>query len=579
MLRESERLRRLEGRYSNARLAVFGIGVLNVTAAIWADFPWWPILLPIAVFIALAYLHEGAIRARETAEAIAAYSQRAVRRLNGTWAGDGPEGTEHAPQSHIFAGDIDLVGHGSLYQLLCSARTHFGQARLFNMLSAPVPIERMRERQEAAQELARRHDLRERLAIAGETARAIETAPLIAWAEREAAPGLRRIIPFAWVLTVSGALSLALPLIINYNLWPLPLLMLTVNALATGVLAPYWRPAAKGLDASRHAVNTLAPYLAIIEAESVRAPLLTSIKRQLEEDDGLPSKRIEQLNGIVRLLDMQGNQLFALAGLILLWPVHVSHALDTWRLRHGRRMAPWLEAAGHFEALAAISGFAFERPAYAWPEGTPEGPRFEAEALAHPLLPSSGCVANDLRLDAAQRLLIVTGSNMSGKSTLLRAAGLTLCLARAGAPVRAKRLTLSNLRLGAAMRVQDSIQQGHSRFYAEINRLKQIVDSSEGDAPVLFLLDEILSSTNSHDRKAGAEAVVRTLVERGSIGLVTSHDLAIAELEHLLAPHARNVHFQDEIADGRLQFDYKLREGVVQKSNAVALMRSIGLDI
>jgi DNA mismatch repair ATPase MutS len=202
---------------------------------------------------------------------------------------------------------------------------------------------------------------------------------------------------------------------------------------------------------------------------------------------------------------------------------------------------------------------------------------FEGQGIAHPLLRDG--VRNDLVLNGEMRLFVVSGSNMSGKSTMLRSVGLNVVLAWAGMPVRAQSLRVSPLSVGASMRVQDSIQDGKSRFYAEITRIRQIMDMATAPVPLLFLLDELLSGTNSHDRRIGAAAVVRTLVESGAIGLVTTHDLALADIAGKLAPHAANVHFEDHVEDGRISFDYKMRPGVVEKSNALELMRSVGLNL
>ena len=186
---------------------------------------------------------------------------------------------------------------------------------------------------------------------------------------------------------------------------------------------------------------------------------------------------------------------------------------------------------------------------------------------------------NDVHLAADLAVLVISGSNMSGKSTLLRTVGVNAVLAQAGAPVRARRLRLSPLAVGTSMRIADSLQAGTSRFYAEIQRLRQIVDLAAGPRPLLFLLDEILHGTNSHDRRFGAEAIVRGLVQRGAIGLVTTHDLSLATIADALAPRAANVHFEDHLEDGRMTFDYQLRPGVVRKSNALELMRAVGLEV
>ena len=232
------------------------------------------------------------------------------------------------------------------------------------------------------------------------------------------------------------------------------------------------------------------------------------------------------------------------------------------------------------EALCAFAGYAWEHPEQPFPTLVEGPPRLDGVALAHPLLPPGRCVRNDVRIGAdAPHVLVVSGSNMSGKSTLLRTVGLNAVLAQAGAPVPAEALTLTPLAVGASIRVQDSLQAGKSRFFAEITRLKQIVDLAAGPVPVLFLLDELLAGTNSHDRRLGAAGIVSGLVARGAIGLVTTHDLALAEVVSDLGVHARNVHFSDTFEGGEMRFDYRMREGVVRTSNALALMRSIGLEI
>jgi DNA mismatch repair ATPase MutS len=234
---------------------------------------------------------------------------------------------------------------------------------------------------------------------------------------------------------------------------------------------------------------------------------------------------------------------------------------------------------GEFEALSSLAGHAYERPQDPFPELVEET-RFDGEGLGHPLIPEFRNVRTDLRLgDEGPRVLIVSGSNMSGKSTLLRTLGTNTVLALAGATVRARSLRLSPLQVGASIRIQDSLQAGASRFYAEITRLRQIVELTEQELPVLFLLDEILHGTNSHDRLIGAEGVVRGLTGRRAIGLVTTHDLALARIADELEPHAANVHFEDHLENGKMSFDYQLRPGIVQRSNALELMRSVGLEV
>jgi DNA mismatch repair ATPase MutS len=268
-------------------------------------------------------------------------------------------------------------------------------------------------------------------------------------------------------------------------------------------------------------------------------------------------------------------------------------AVESWRRAVGPAVLRWMAAVGEVEALSSLATFHFEHPDYPFPTivdgeaGAPAPPGhlpvhlllYDTQGLGHPLIPAARRVVNDLRLGGERRLILVSGSNMSGKSTLLRTVGVNAVLALAGAPVCARRLTLSPLALGATLRINDSLQAGKSRFYAELTRLKQIVDRAAGTPPLLFLLDEILHGTNSHDRRIGAEAIIRGLIDRGAVGLVTTHDLALAEVAEALGARAANVHFEDHLEGGVMTFDYRMKEGIVRKSNALELMRAVGLEV
>jgi DNA mismatch repair ATPase MutS len=239
----------------------------------------------------------------------------------------------------------------------------------------------------------------------------------------------------------------------------------------------------------------------------------------------------------------------------------------------------WLHTVGEFEALSSLASYRYEHPADMWPEIVAGSARFEANALGHPLIPAARSVPNDVCLSDDIRLLVVSGSNMSGKSTLLRTIGVNAVMAQAGAPVRAAELRLTLLAVGATLRIQDSLHEGRSRFYAEITRIRQITDMAAGPIPVLFLLDELFQGTNSHDRLIGAAGLLRRLLEMGAIGLFTTHDLALTAIATDLAPHALNVHFEDRFDGDEIRFDYRLKPGPVTRSNAIALMRAVGLDI
>jgi DNA mismatch repair ATPase MutS len=307
--------------------------------------------------------------------------------------------------------------------------------------------------------------------------------------------------------------------------------------------------------------------------------LLRRLRQALETQQTPASVQIRRLARLLHLLDTKKNQFFMPFAAVLLWTIHLAIAIDAWRASQGPAIGGWLKAVGEFEALCALAAYAAENPADPFPEIVPGAACFQAEALGHPLIAQAQCVRNDVRLGGTVRALVVSGSNMSGKSTLLRSVGVAAVMALAGAPVRAARLRLSTLAVGATLRVQDSLQAGKSRFYAEITRVRQLVDLSRGPLPLLFLFDELFHGTNSHDRRIGAESVLRGLLERGSIGLITTHDLALAEIVAALGPIAVNVHFEDHFENGQMRFDYRMRPGVVEHSNALALMRAVGLEV
>jgi DNA mismatch repair ATPase MutS len=262
-----------------------------------------------------------------------------------------------------------------------------------------------------------------------------------------------------------------------------------------------------------------------------------------------------------------------------MYSVQVAFAAERWRSAHGKSLRAWVRAVGEMEALLSIAAYSFEHPADLFPVFVDGAASFECKEMGHPLVPASICIRNDVSIRGDRRILLVSGSNMSGKSTLLRSVGMNIVLAMAGAPVRAGGMTLTPLQVGASIRINDSLREGSSRFYAEITRLRQIFDLAGGTLPLMFLLDELLQGTNSNDRRIGAEGIVRALLNRGAIGLVSTHDLALTGIGGRVEGHLHNVHFQDELENGRMTFDYKLHDGVVTKSNGLELMRAIGLDV
>ena len=577
---EVARLDRQHLTLGNIRLAVFLIGVL-----LWrfATRPgllsgWW-LLFPLAAFLMLVLFHQGVrTKARRAKRAVTFYDH-GLARLEDRWSGKGRQGVEFFDENHPYAQDLDLFGKGSLFELLCTARTRGGEAALAAWLCVPATREEIHARQEAVVELRPRLDLRETVALLGEDVRAsIHPEELNTWAQTPPFTNLTVTRVTAATLAALTVLTLLGQVILGWGpLWFL--LALLVKFAFEIRLRPWMRQAGIGVTHAVRDLTLIAQMLAHLETEQFHSPRLLSLRAALETNGLPPAKQITRLRQWIALLESAKNQLFIPIAFLLLWEAQIMLAIEAWRVRSGPAITRWLKALSEFEAFCALAGYAYEHPRDPFPELTTGGPCFEGEGVGHPLLPRTQCVRNSLSLNNDLRVLLMSGSNMSGKSTLLRTVGVNVVLALAGAPVCAQRLRLSPLAVGATLRVQDSLQAGSSRFYAEISRLRQLMDLTKGSVPLLFLLDELLHGTNSHDRRVGAEALIRGLIDRNAIGLVTTHDLALAHIVDALAPRAANVCFEDQLVDGKLVFDYRMRSGVVTKSNALALMRSVGLEV
>jgi hypothetical protein len=536
-------------------------------------------LVPLGVLLlALGFRNDTLSRRLRRARRAVRYYAFGLERLDGQWAGRGDEGTRYLDEAHLYAADLDIFGPGSLFERLCTARTRPGADTLAGWLSAPAGVEEVRERQEAVAELRPRLDTREHLALLGAELPPADYAPLLAWGQ---APQVLR--PGRWPLLINAlaaanVITLLAALTMDAGWLPFGVSVLVALAVTwplrqrvAEVLAP--------VEAVERDLALLSGLLALVESEPVKSARLQRLQEAIVVEGVPPSWQVARLAVLVDWLRAPRNQFFAPIGALLLWRTRMALAFETWRAHSGPAIGGWLKALGEVEALTALAAYAYEDPEDPFPEVTDGPALYDGEALGHPLLPRGQCVPNDVSLGGDVRLLVVSGSNMSGKSTLLRTVGVNAVLALAGAPVRARRLRLTPVALGATLRVQDSLLAGRSRFAAEIARVRRLLDLTGGPLPLLFLLDELFHGTNSHDRVVGAEALLRRLLAGGALGLVTTHDLALAELAGRLGPEVRNVHFVDEFRAGAMYFDYRLRPGVVPHSNALALMRAIGLEV
>ena len=539
------------------------------------NFPLWTVLLP-APFAAYLVLQSRRLQNKILRLfRLGEYYEAGIARLTRNWESL-DEGREFSDPDHFYAADLDLFGHGSLFQLICSARTQAGRETLANWMKAPCRREEALARQDAISELRERHDLRDALAVAG-AIKATDCRPgtFRAWASESSPsfPSWRRAVAFLLPFSF-----LVFPLLYWFRRIDGPTLLqslILVCLLQAGYAAAsfrHTRSISDGVGPISIELPIVSEIFHIIEREHFSSAKLVALADRVRQ----ASPPVRRLKWLIRLLKQRDDAYFTAESYLLLWGTQFTMAIDHWRRRYGAAMLDWLAAVGEFEALISLSAYAYEHPADPFPEMLASGPALDAEGMAHPLLDENIAVRNDVQLGRETQFLVVSGSNMSGKSTFIRAMGLNTVLAWMGAPVRCAKLRISPVTIGAAIRIQDSLVDGQSHFLAEMKRLRRMIDIA-GTEPLLYLADEIMSGTNSHDRRIATEWVVRALVLRHAIGVITTHDLALTEIASTgLA--GQNVYFEDSGEGGNLHFDYKLHRGLLTHSNALNIAHMLGID-
>ena len=575
---EHARLARLDARLAYARLTCVGAIALAALAVFQFGVTPWVLALPVAAFATLAVWHDRVIRAADRFERAIAFYEHGIARVEDRWQEIGETGERFLTEDHLYVRDLDIFGRGSLFQLLSLARTHLGEEKLARWLTRADPLPDVAERQEAIAELRDALDFREALSTAGGASHDIDTVALSAWASAPAAP------ESVWLRT--AAVILAVGIFVTGFWWarggpesPL-LLVLVLKMVLTRPSRKRVARVVRGVEGPLSQLDVLADTLSLIEQGMFIGRRLAHIRTEMMSQGIVPSQAIRRLKRLADMLDWRRNAIFAPISAAVSWPLHLASAIEAWRREFGPKVIAWLSAVAEYEALSSLAAYSYEHPDDPFPSFIEHGPaRFEGSRLGHPLVPAARMVRNDVFFNDTVRLLIVSGSNMSGKSTLLRTVGVNAVLAMAGAPVRAAALRLTPLDVGATLHVHDSLQAGRSRFFAEISRIRQIADLVGRRPGPLFLLDELFQGTNSHDRRIGAEALLRSLIDRGAIGLTTTHDLALTSIADESGGRAVNVHFEDQLKDGQLVFDYRMKPGPVTHSNALALMKAVGLPV
>ncbi len=576
-----------------------GVGNLRLIAFLVSaalGFWWWVgenaiagyLAVPFALaFLVLVVRHRRISRKRQVAALLTTRVQEDVWRLERDWERLPLRHEVEPDPDHPYAADLDLFGRGSLMHLLDTAVTPIGRRTLGDWLLQPASLDEVNDRQTAVRELARLDDLRDRMAVETQIAGAGKQDPaaFIEWAEGK--PWLANNLAIRWSAVVLPALLFALALlhVLGTVGWPFWLLPLAANLLIATAVSGQSQPPIERAGSQRHSLRGYAALLDLLENGSFQSAKLNRLREDVRVAGKAPGDALNELAGITRWWMPRGSLAYLPAQAFLGWDLNYLARLERWQRTAGPSVSGWLEAAGELESLSALAALAADHPEWVFPNLVPEADRFQADAIGHPLLPDDQRVTNDLTVGPAGSFLLVTGSNMSGKSTLLRSIGINIVLAQAGGPVCGDRLTLPPTQLWTSVRVQDSLREGVSFFMAELLRLKQIVDAANArtpdEPPVFFILDEMLQGTNTAERQIAARRIVRHLVDRGNLGAVSTHDLTLAdgpELGQIAVP----IHLTEtvrETDDGpAMVFDYKLREGIARSTNALKLMDVVGFD-
>lgn len=552
--------------------------------------------LAIAGFYVLVIYHELVRREIERNRLLRQINEQAIARLRRDWSALPETPVDVPPRHQAVAVDLDLFGHASLFHYLCSAITPVGIRVLRDWLLDPASPEEIKRRQQAVSELAPRLELRQTLNLKGLllASRGRVTERFVQWAEGK--PWLSSQPMLLWLFRIISAIVVMIPLLIICGIIPIDLGALAilgallVNAIITALFGSKVHNIFSSINLRHNEVTRYLSLFKIMYSMPCSSAELQAVKNEATNHGGGVLLRMRQLNRITTLaMFCRSPMLYFFVYIPLqfmfLFDFHILNLLEIWQNKYGRYARIWFLALGKFEALASMATVAHDHPDWAMPVVNASADRLKARELGHPLLPCESRVDNDVEIGPAGSCLLVTGSNMSGKSTLLRAIGVNVALAQAGAPVCALSLEMPPVATATSMRIRDSLENGVSFYMAELLRLNEIVNLARDPRPrnnrtLLYLLDEILLGTNSKERHIAVVRVLHYLVERGAIGAISTHDLDLATSEPL-ADVCRCVYFRETLhdrdAEQPMTFDYILRPGVATTTNALKLLEIVGL--
>ncbi len=601
--RASEKLQAKGRKVENLRGLTFAGLVIGAGYYFAKDGQSSQIGLLVALVCGAAFLwlvqHHGKVLAQEAHQRrFSLVNEHGLQRVEGDWHSLPRTGSNFAPQDHGYAEDLDLFGVGSLYQRISVAHTRYGQKTLASWLGAPASHNEIQERQKAVSELSPQVSFRQNLEAEGmalvEKRRGgtttISDGPnperLLQWA---ASPGkidknvFIQVFSYLIPLLSMGGIYAHSALNASPLLWIVPIVlgMVLLNLTKEPTSNTF-----AAVSTTEGAFLRYGALLELLENQKVESPWLKKrLESLLGKSKARPSEVMRRFRTLVSWYDLRHNgMVYPFVNAILLWDIHCTRALEKWKKEAGNDLPHFFEIIGEYEAISSLAGLHADEPSSNFPEvldpKRDPASSIEARSLGHPLLGGKSRVVNQVQAFSLGQALLITGSNMSGKSTFLRALGVNCVLAFAGGPTVSEYMKIPLCNLGTSIRVSDSLKSGVSHFYAEVQKLAHVVKLTEtSELPTLFLLDEVLHGTNSRERQIGARWVLGELLKKGAFGVITTHDMGLCQLPEHLMSNVRQHHFRESVRNGEMTFDYTLREGPVTSGNALRLMQRVGLMV
>lgn len=543
---------------------------------------WSSLIIFPSLFIYLVIQYHKVENLHNYVETILKINQSSIKRLKGEWVDFKDTGAEFKDDNHEYSQDLDIFGRGSLFQWISTTHTDFGREKLQKLLTKPCyEKELLIWKQDAMKELAQKRWWRQK--YQAEAMQTLEeksgNQKFLKWIStfhgsysRKDLIYIIRILPILTIIAILLGFGLHLISVII----PVIAIFIHIGLFFMGLKTRNRN--LKGISIYQKNIMVYIKMLKHFEKTNFKSTYIKDLKDEVKSHEGLSAyEQLITLEKLVHRISNRDNIYFFPINIILLWDYQCMISLERWKNQSGHLIENWLKVLGEMEALSSLAIINFDYPNWTIPEFTTETSVFSAKDLGHPLLTNKQ-VYNDLRIEKPENILLITGSNMSGKSTLLRTTGINLVLAYAGAPVCAQQFQCSFMRLFSCMRVSDNLEKNISSFYAELLRIKEILIATKEDRQVFFLLDEIFKGTNSQDRHIGAKMLIIKLYKENAIGLVSTHDLELGTLEKESNGKILNYHFQEYYKEDQIFFDYTLRRGVSTTRNALYLMKMVGIE-